>query len=100
LIAMTVADGRKAVNLRIHGRVQGVGYRAWAAARAARLGLVGWVRNRMDGTVEALVAGPAEAVEQMIAAAGTGPSAARVTAVDTTPADTPRETGFRQLPTV
>jgi acylphosphatase len=97
---MTVADGRKAVNLRIHGRVQGVGYRAWASARAERLGLSGWVRNRMDGTVEALVAGPAEAVEQMIAAAQSGPSAARVSEVATQPAEPPREPGFRQLPTV
>jgi acylphosphatase len=100
LIAMTVADGRKAVNLRIHGRVQGVGYRAWTASRAARLGLAGWVRNRADGTVEALVAGPIDAVEQMIAAASAGPSAARVTAVETTPAEPSREPGFRQLPTV
>jgi acylphosphatase len=100
LIAMTVTEERKTVNLRIRGRVQGVGYRAWVQARAAQLGLAGWVRNRMDGTVEALVSGPAAAVERLLAAARTGPSPARVAQVDTMPADPPTDTGFHQLPTV
>jgi acylphosphatase len=66
----------------VHGRVQGVGYRASLRAEALRLGLEGWVRNREDGTVEALVAGSAEGVDELLAWARTGPRFARVTAVD------------------
>jgi len=66
----------------IAGRVQGVGFR-YAFADEARLrGLGGWVRNRRDGRVEALVSGPAPAVEAMIAWARVGPPAARVSSVD------------------
>ena len=67
--------------LRIAGRVQGVGYRAWAIETAARLGLRGWVRNRRDGTVEALVIGDEDRVAAMIEACRDGPFAARVTEV-------------------
>jgi acylphosphatase len=67
--------------LRITGRVQGVGYRAWAIETAARLGLRGWVRNRGDGSVEALVIGEEDRVAAMIEACRTGPFAARVTEV-------------------
>jgi acylphosphatase len=70
------------VRLVITGRVQGVGYRAWAIATARRLELRGWVRNRSDGAVEALVAGPDEAVAAMAAACRRGPAAARVAAVE------------------
>lgn len=97
---MTVTDGQKTVNLRVSGRVQGVGYRAWAMARAGRLGLRGWVRNRRDGTVELLVAGPAAAIEQMIADCHAGPSLSRVTEVTATAAEPPDGNGFQQLPTV
>jgi len=97
---MTVTDGQKAVNLRIQGRVQGVGFRAWTVARAEALGLSGWVRNRRDGSVEALVSGSTEAVGRMIAACQAGPSYARVTGVATTPAEPPDEPGFHELPTV
>ena len=69
------------------GRVQGVAYRAWARGEAGTLGLRGWVRNRGDGSVEAMVAGPEAAVEAMVAAMGEGPGAARVTDVWTEPAD-------------
>lgn len=64
--------------LRIHGRVQGVSYRASAQTEAVRLGLSGWVRNRHDGSVEALVSGRVEAVEDFIGWAHIGPPAARV----------------------
>lgn len=77
------SEGRLCRRLVIHGRVQGVGYRAAFAAEAERLGLVGWVRNRLDGTVEALVAGEAQAVEAITAWAWNGPPLARVEAVDT-----------------
>jgi acylphosphatase len=65
----------------IQGRVQGVGYRAWVEWEATARGLEGWVRNRRDGSVEALLAGAAEAVEEMIAACRQGPPMARVNAV-------------------
>ena len=71
----------QSVRLRISGRVQGVGYRAWAIERAERLGLRGWVRNRADGSVEALAIGEEEAVAAMIDACRDGPFAARVSEV-------------------
>jgi acylphosphatase len=66
----------------VRGRVQGVGYRAFVEYEAALRGLEGWVRNRSDGTVEAVFAGPAEEVAMMIEACSQGPRAARVEAVD------------------
>jgi acylphosphatase len=65
----------------IRGRVQGVGYRSWVAMAAEAQGLEGWVRNRRDGSVEALFAGPGATVAEMIAACHHGPSAARIDAV-------------------
>ena len=65
-------------HLRIGGKVQGVAYRFHAVREAERLGLRGWVRNRLDGTVEAVASGPAEAVQALIAWAHDGPPAARV----------------------
>ena len=65
----------------ITGRVQGVGYRAWVEHRARAHGVEGWVRNRRDGSVEALFAGPADVVADMIALCRRGPSSARVEAV-------------------
>lgn len=65
----------------IRGRVQGVGYRAWVADEAASRNLEGWVRNARDGSVDTLLAGPADIVAAMIAACWQGPSMARVDAV-------------------
>jgi len=65
----------------ISGRVQGVGYRAWVADEASARDLEGWVRNLRDGSVEALLVGPADIVADMIAACRRGPSMARVNAV-------------------
>jgi acylphosphatase len=73
--------------LRIHGLVQGVGFRYSLLAQASRLGLTGWVRNRRDGTVEAVVAGPAAAVEAIVAWSRNGPPSARVDKVDVSPED-------------
>ena len=68
----------RAVRVRISGRVQGVGFRAWTGAEAARLGLSGWVRNRPDGDVEALFSGSPEAVAAMLVACREGPRFAAV----------------------
>lgn len=65
----------------IRGRVQGVGYRAWVEGQARWRKLEGWVRNRRDGSVEALFAGPAAVVADMVASCRHGPSSARVDAV-------------------
>ena len=73
------------VRLIVTGRVQGVGYRLWTTRIAARLGLRGWVRNRADGSVEAVVTGPLEAVEAIVEASREGPYGARVTDVTVTP---------------
>ena len=84
----------------ISGRVQGVGYRDWAITMALRLGLTGWVRNRMDGSVEALIVGDDQAVGEMIDACRRGPAMARVDNVDIEPVDLDiLPEGFRQLPT-
>jgi len=68
-------------HLIVSGRVQGVGFRYSMLAEAERLGVTGWVRNRRDGTVEAVVDGGAAAVAAMIEWANTGPPGARVTGV-------------------
>jgi acylphosphatase len=66
----------------IRGRVQRVGYRAWTEHVALQRGLEGWVRNRTDGTVEAVFAGPLRVVEGMIEACRRGPPGAQVDALD------------------
>ena len=93
-------------HVRIAGRVQGVGYRAFVADEAGLRNLEGWVRNCRDGSVEALLAGPADAVTAVIAACRRGPSSARVQALHDEAANPDmlnlREAGerFSVLPTV
>lgn len=87
-----------AVRVVIEGRVQGVGFRYWMIERAGGLGLDGWVRNRRDGSVEAVFQGAPARVAEMIAACRQGPSMARVMAVETHPHDDPVAPGFAQLP--
>ena len=90
----------------IRGRVQGVGYRAWVEHQAMARGLEGWVRNRRDGSVEALFAGPADVVDDMVALCRRGPSSARVDAIQDEPASSEalnlRRAGerFSVLPTI
>lgn len=88
----------KVVRVVIEGRVQGVWFRGWTIDEARRRGLRGWVRNRMDGSVEAVFAGDAEHVDDMVHACRDGPPAARVEHVGVHAADDPGD-GFRHLPT-
>lgn len=92
-------DDGVVLRVRVHGRVQGVWFRGWTVEQASRLGLSGWVRNRVDGTVEALLRGPAEDVREMVRRCWTGPPAAAVTHVEETAETGPVEPGFRQWPT-
>ncbi len=96
---MSGEDGRKTVRVRIEGRVQGVWYRGWTVAEASQRGLGGWVRNRRDGSVEALFSGPTAAVDDMLEACWRGPPSARVTAVHPHPDAAPAKPGFRPLAT-
>ncbi len=89
----------RTVRVRVTGRVQGVWYRGWTVDEAAARGLNGWVRNRRDGSVEALFSGPDQAVRDMVEACRRGPPAARVDALTQEEAAAPNEAGFRQLPT-
>lgn len=91
---------RVARRLRIHGRVQGVFYRESMRREAQRLGITGWVRNRTDGTVEALVEGEAAALEAMFAWAGRGPEDAQVTRVDSSDAAPEGAASFEKRATV
>ena len=62
----------------IHGRVQGVGFRYWTTCEAIKLGLTGWVRNRRDGRVEAIIGGSSIVVDEAIREIGIGPAGSRV----------------------
>ncbi|MBX2805779.1 MAG: acylphosphatase [Hyphomicrobiales bacterium] len=74
--------GARTVHIRIEGRVQGVGYRAWTQSAALDLGLAGWVRNRRDGAVEAVIQGEPDKVAEMLRKCRTGPLGASVTRVE------------------
>ena len=90
--------GATAIRVRIAGRVQGVGYRYWVVDQAAVLGLDGWVRNRRDGSVEAVFSGTVEAIADMVERCRQGPPLARVDDVAETPEPAAAATGFRTLP--
>jgi len=92
---MDERPGRQvAVSVRVSGRVQGVGYRAWTQRRATALGLAGWVRNLPDGSVLALVCGPAETVAAMLDAMRDGPAGAVVDRVDASAIETAARPDF------
>jgi len=93
---MTADPLNQSVRVRIYGRVQGVWFRGWTVREATGRGLSGWVRNRADGSVEAVFAGSAAAVREMIAACWQGPPAARVDRIEQAMEPTAVEPGFRQ----
>jgi acylphosphatase len=103
---MTTAGGDIIRHVEVRGRVQGVGYRVFVADTAQNHDLAGWVRNRRDGSVEAVLAGPEEVVEEVIESLRRGPPLAKVAAVDVsagTPALLdlrPRGEFFAVLPTI
>lgn len=96
---------RRIVRVTVGGLVQGVGYRAWTEAQAGARGIDGWVRNRLNGDVEALFAGPPDAVEALCALCRRGPPGARVAKIEIREesaaalAGLAAERGFRQLAT-
>ena len=84
----------KSVRARITGRVQGVGFRAFVEQAADRLGVSGWVRNRRDGSVEAVIAGDTSKVDELLTLCWQGPPAAKVDGVSVEKATVPAEQGF------
>jgi acylphosphatase len=92
-------DDERAVLARVTGRVQGVSFRVWVREEARALGLDGWVRNEADGSVRALLVGPATQVARMLEALRHGPPAASVAEVSAEPAaPDQRPSGFRIIP--
>ena len=95
-----MTENRVAVRVIISGEVQGVGYRHWTERRATADDLAGFVRNRVDGTVEAVFAGPGQAVDDMVARCRVGPRASRVASVAVEPWEGQIPADFRVLPTI
>lgn len=79
----------KAVRARINGVEQGVGFRAWVAQAAEPLGVTGWVRNRRDGSVEAMIAGDASKVDELLTLCWQGPPGSQVDGVSVEDAASP-----------
>ncbi len=88
------------LRLRIEGFVQAVGFRHFAISEARTLALDGWVRNRSDGTVEALVSGSTKSVEAFVAACTRGPAGSRVKGIELHNSEPPTEKGFHRRPSL
>lgn len=100
---MTGTDGTAAlrsVQVRIEGNVQGVGFRRWTQRLARQLSLTGWVRNRRDGSVEAVFSGETQAIEEALARCRMGPRSAKVTGVAVIGEDVAAVDGFEIRPGV
>lgn len=94
-----MSEERRTRRLLVRGRVQGVGFRYATVLAAQRFGVSGWVRNRSDGSVEAMVHGSPEAVEAIVAWARRGPDCAVVESLEVAEAEG-EFAGFEALPTV
>jgi acylphosphatase len=88
------------LRVHVHGIVQGVGFRDFLMMAAQQQKLDGWVRNRSDGSVEALVSGATKAVEAFVGFATRGPAGAKVSAVDLHNSEPPQEKGFIRRPSL
>lgn len=97
---MRLEDDITTMRLMIAGRVQAVGFRDFAMREARALGLKGWVRNRSDGTVEAVVSGSDEKVKAFVGKCTRGPAAARVAHIDLENVDVPETGDFTSKPTL
>jgi acylphosphatase len=89
----------RTVRVRIAGQVQGVGFRYWTEETANALGLAGWVRNRRNGSVEALFSGPADNVAEVLQRCHRGPRAAQVASVEILEEGGDAPNGFEMRPT-
>ena len=95
-----MSDDFTTMNIRIEGQVQACGFRDFAVREANARKLKGWVRNRSDGSLEAVASGPTKEVEAFIAACMKGPPSSRVTALNLSPVDPPETLGFIRRPSV
>ncbi|MCB1479398.1 MAG: acylphosphatase [Tepidamorphaceae bacterium] len=92
-------EGHRSVHVVVRGRVQGVWYRGWTNEQAMTLALDGWVRNRRDGTVEAVLIGPRQSVDTMLSKMRDGPPAAQVENVEIVAEGVSAPSGFSVMPT-
>ena len=97
---MCVSDDITSMRVHVHGFVQGTGFRDFLVMAAQQQNLDGWVRNRSDGSVEALVSGSTKAVEIFVTNATRGPQGAKVSAVDLHNSEPPAEKGFIRRPSL
>jgi acylphosphatase len=97
---ITMSDDITSLKVQVHGFVQGIGFRDFLIMSAQAQKLDGWVRNRSDGTVEALVSGPTKAVEIFVSHATKGPPGAKVSAVDLHNSEPPKDKGFVRRPSL
>ena len=95
-----VSEDNTSLRVHVHGFVQGVGFRDFLVMAAQQYKLDGWVRNRADGSVEALVSGPTKQVEAFVGQATKGPRGAKVSAVDLHNSEPPAEKGFIRRPSL
>jgi len=93
-------DDITSLRLKVEGFVQAVGFRNFAIEKAKALNLDGWVRNRSDGTVEALISGSTKSVEAFVAACTQGPAGSKITSIDLHNAEPPEEKGFHRRPSL
>ena len=95
-----MSDEITSLRVHVHGIVQGIGFRDFLMTSAQQNKLDGWVRNRADGSVEALVSGPTKAVELFVSHATQGPQGAKVSAVDLHDSKPPADKGFIRRPSL